>query len=179
MKQKKDIWKEFCYDLIEDRKNDVLEDKYQNTVESNLRQLGWSKVLGELCPKERINVGSHGQIEPDITIKINNIPVFVVELKRPNNKIPNLTFDQLSQIFPDNLQGSYGVLRTMSDIASSSQDKQDLKSRYTMSSREYILTSADGVRFVVSNQWGTYNFVNFIDHIKEMGWAVNEVRNES
>lgn len=374
MKQKKDIWKEFCYDLIEDRKNDVLEDKYQNTVESNLRQLGWSKVLGELCPKERINVGSHGQIEPDITIKINNIPVFVVELKRPNNKItlrqqqqllsymrlrktllglyigsdirlyydanedvptmvwkteidlnaengeefvdfflrdtfnrqrlenvcrvqadvirtnrkikefqhdlsvdsnytirkavleylvslngcdegvvkaalsklifttvssediptvnhsvpihsfgtiiakiscdsrkrdttrysidggrsfwgkgrivreivacfikqnPNLTFEQLSQIFPDNLQGSYGVLRTMSDIASSSQDKQDLKSRYTMSSREYILTSADGVRFVVSNQWGTYNFVNFIDHIKEMGWTVNEVSNES
>ena len=87
MKQKKDIWQEFCYDLIEARKNDVLEDKYQDIVESNLRQLGWSKVQGEICPKERINVGSHNQVEPDITIKTNGIPVFVIELKRPNNSI--------------------------------------------------------------------------------------------
>lgn len=373
MKQKKDIWQEFCYDLIEARKKDVLEDKYQDIVESNLRQLGWSKVQGEICPKERINVGSHNQIEPDITIKINNIPTFVIELKRPNNNItlrqeqqllsymrlrktllgvyighdirlfydmngdvptmvwqteidldaengeefidfflhetfnqqrlenicrakadviktdkaikefqndltidsnstirkaiseylislkkcneelvhtalskltftvkdlekpstdnpsipihssgtlwikevssnnkkrdntkysidggrnffgkgrivreivacfikqyPDLTFKQLSQIFPDNLQGSYGVLRTMSDIASSSQNKKDLKSRYTMSSDEYILNSSDGIRFVVSNQWGIYNFVNFLDHIKKMGWIITNINN--
>ena len=375
MKLKKDIWQEFCYDLIEARKKDVLEDKYQDIVESSLRQLGWSKVHGEMCPKERINVGSHNQIEPDITIKINNIPTFVIELKRPNNNItlrqeqqllsymrlrktllglyigngirlyydmngdvptmvwqteidlnaengeefidfflretfnqqrlenicrskaeaiktdkaikefqhdltidsnttirkaiseyfvslkkcnrelvnaalskltftttkseatpvtnppvhihssgtiltkkespnnkkrdntkysidggknffgkgrivreivacfvkqhPNLTFEQLSQIFPDNLQGSYGVLRTMSDIASSSQNKKDLKSRYTMSSDEYILSSFDGIRFVVSNQWGSYNFVNFLDHIKKMGWIIANVNNKT
>lgn len=370
MKQKKDIWQEFCYDLIEARKNDVLEDKYQDIVESNLRQLGWSKVQGEICPKERINVGSHNQVEPDITIKTNGIPVFVIELKRPNNSItlrqeqqllsymrlcktllglyigsdirlfydtnedvptmvwkteidlnaengeefidfflyetfnqqrlenicrtkavtiktdktikefqydlsidsnstirkvvfeylvslkgcnkelvnatlskltfatkeaetlhtnpsvpvhssgtiwvknvtynkskrdnskysidgghvflgkgrivreivacfikqhPNLTFEQLSQIFPDNLQGSYGVLRTMSDIASSSQNKKDLMSRYTMSSEKSILTSSDGIKFVVSNQWGPYNFINFLDHIKGMGWIVTNI----
>ena len=373
MKQKKDIWQEFCYDLIEARKNDVLEDKYQDIVESNLRQLGWSKVHGEICPKERINVGSHNQVEPDITIKTNGIPIFVIELKRPNNSItlrqeqqllsymrlrktliglyigsdirlfydtnedvptmvwktvidlnaengeefidfflhetfnqqrlenicrtmadaiktdktikefqydlsidsnstirkavfeylvslkrcnqelvnaalskltfatkeaktahtnpsvpirssgtilvknvthnknkrdnskysidggrvflgkgrivreivacfikqhPNLTFGQLSQIFPDNLQGSYGVLRTMSDIASSSQNKKDLMLRYTMSSEESILTSSDGIKFVVSNQWGAYNFINFLDHIKKMGWIVANVNNK-
>lgn len=374
MKQKKDIWQEFCYDLIKAREKDVLEDKYQDLVESNLRQLGWSKVQGEICPKERINVGSHNQIEPDITIKINNTPTFVIELKRPNNNItlrqeqqllsymrlrktllglyigndirlfydmnddvptmvwqteidlnaekgeefvdfflhetfnqqrlenicrekadairteksinefqnelsidsnstirkaiseylvslkrcnkqlvnaalskltftanedseikpavntpisirssgtllekssssnskkrdytkysidggqhffgkgrivreivacfvkqhPNLTFEQLSQIFPDNLQGSYGVLRTISDIDSSSQNKIDLKSRYTMSSDEYILISSDGIRFVVSNQWGRFNFVNIIDHIKEMGWIITNTNN--
>ena len=87
MKQKKSIWQEFCYDLIEARKKDVLEDQYQDIVESNLRQLGWSKLHGEICPKERINIGSHNQIEPDITIKVSNQPVLVIELKRPSNVI--------------------------------------------------------------------------------------------
>ena len=91
---------------------------------------------------------------------------------------PKLTFEQLSQVFPDNLQGSYGVLRTISDIASSSQDKEDLKSRYTMSSEECILTSSDGVRFVVSNQWGAYNITNFLEHIKKMGWVMTHVNNK-
>ncbi len=87
MKQDKTIWQEFCYDLVEARKNDILEEPYQNIVEMNLRQLGWSKVQGEICPKERINVGSHNQIEPDITMKMEDKPVFVIEMKRPRNTI--------------------------------------------------------------------------------------------
>lgn len=367
MKTKRNIWEEFCYDLIEARDNNVLEDEYQAIVETNLRQLGWSKVQGEICPKERINVGSHNQIEPDITIKTNNTPIFVIELKRPNNSItrrqeqqllsymrlrrtllglyighdirlyvdvnediptmvwsteieldapngeefvdfflhetfnrqrlenickikansiktdcligefkqelandcdsiikkiisdyfislkgcdgdlvnaalnkltftskvadsktdaissmllhssgtvlkqtasssqkrdstkysvdggktyfgkgrfvrefianfvklnPNLTFGQLSELFPDNLQGSYGVIRSCSDIASSSQNKNDLKTRYVMSSKELLLTSSDGVNFAVCNQWGSYNIVNFLNRIKEIGWII-------
>ncbi len=365
MKQKQSVWQEFCYDLIEARKKDVLEDKYQNTVESNLRQLGWSKYRGEICSKERINVGSHNQIEPDITIKISNQPVFVIELKRPRNVInarqeqqllsymrlrktmfglyigeeirlyydtnedlptmvwqteialdakggeefvdyfshdtfnrqriesmcwakaqtlksqkimtefkqaladsqdatikhiltdyfvemkrcdkdivaevmntlsfcikpdnpqnsctaispetsgiivsqkstqkgqrdttkyslnggkdyfgkgrfvrevvahfmeqnPMMTFDQLAQVFPDNLQGSYGVLRTLKTINDSNQDKKDLKTRYLMS-EDMILMSADGIRFVVSNQWGRYNFTNILNLLEKWGWNI-------
>lgn len=365
MKQKQSIWQEFCYDLIEASENDVLEDQYQDIVESNLRQLGWSKVRGEICPKERINVGSHNQIEPDITIKISNQPVFVIELKRPSNIIsprqeqqllsymrlrktsfglyigneirlyydiseglpimvwrtdisldakngeefvdffshdtfnrkriedlcwteansikshnimsdfkralasnqdaaikqiltdyfvetkkcdkdivmeslsdmsfcikpnvqpsndapsptqssgtvvaqestqkgerdttkfsldgganyfgkgkfvrevvahfmqqnPNLTYDQLVQVFPDNLQGSYGVLRTLESISDSTHDKGDLKRRYVMADK-LILTSADGIRFVVSNQWGRYNFTNILELLKKWNWNI-------
>lgn len=87
MREKRMIWQEFCYDLIEARGKDTTEDVYQELVESNLRQLGWSKVRGEICPKERINVGSHNQIEPDITIKLSDQPAFVIELKRPRNAI--------------------------------------------------------------------------------------------
>lgn len=87
MREKRMIWQEFCYDLIEAREKDTTEDVYQELVESNLRQLGWSKVRGEICPKERINVGSHNQIEPDITIKLSDQPAFVIELKRPRNAI--------------------------------------------------------------------------------------------
>lgn len=368
MKQNKAIWQEFCCDLVEARKNDILEEPYQNIVEMNLRQLGWSKVQGEICPKERINVGSHNQIEPDITMKIGDKPVFVIEMKRPRNTItprqeqqllsymrlrktpiglyigdcikmyydtnedlplmvwqtgidldaeegaefvdfflhdtfnkqrienyckakandiktteimtafqqslsidrdatikqvltdyfvefkkckkdlvdevlhslsftilptssseshsqepmppvsssgmvvsqtsndkrkrdvtkysldggktyygkgrfvrevvarfmeqnPNLTFEQLSQIFAGNLQGSYGVVRSVDSIDNSSHDKKDLRTRYVMS-EDLMLQSVDGVKFVVSNQWGAYNFVNILNLLEKWGWNI-------
>jgi hypothetical protein len=38
-----------------------------------------------------------------------------------------------------------------------------------------ILTSADGVKFVVSNEWGD-NFASFQSHVnKEFGWVLEEV----
>lgn len=368
MKQSKTIWQEFCYDLAEARKNDILEEPYQNIVEMNLRQLGWSKVQGEICPKERINVGSHNQIEPDITMKMEDKPVFVIEMKRPHNTItprqeqqllsymrlrktpiglyigdcikmyydtnedlplmvwqtmidldaeegaefvdfflhdtfnkqrienyckakandiktteimaafqqslsidrdatikqvltdyfvefkkcnkdlvdeflhslsftiqptslsesqsqeslppvsssgmvvsqmskdkrkrdvtkysldggntyygkgrfvreivarfmeqnPNLTFDQLSQIFAGHLQGSYGVIRSVDSISKSSHDKNDLRTRYVMS-ENLMLQSIDGVKFVVCNQWGVYNFVNILNLLEKWGWNI-------
>lgn len=81
------IWQEFCCDLIEDRNREVLEEDYQKTVEYNLRQLGWSKMKGEICPKERINVGSHNQIEPDLILKKDGEVNVVIEMKRPTNKV--------------------------------------------------------------------------------------------
>lgn len=80
-------WREFCYDLIEAAKEDVLEDPYQDLIEQGLRVLNWSKPKGEICPKERIKIGSNQKLEPDITLKINDRPVFVIEVKRPRNKL--------------------------------------------------------------------------------------------
>lgn len=362
MKRNVSIWQEFCYDLIEARKEDVLEEPYQNIVESNLRQLGWSKVQGEICPKERINVGSHNQVEPDITMKLDGEAVFVIELKRPRNVVnlrqeqqllsymrlrktsfglyighdirlyydsnadfpmlvwdteidlnarggsefvdffsrdtfnrqrieifcsakakhirtkeamanfrqalsknqdltikrvlidyfvelkqcdkelvsemlqdyhfslqdtkrgdvqpigssgvviakssierkkrdvtkysldggksfygkgkfvrevvvrfmaqnPSLTFEQLLQVFPAYLQGSYGVIRSVESLESSTQDKKDLASRYAMS-ENMILTSSDGVRFAVSTQWGAFNFINILNLLEKWGWSI-------
>lgn len=368
MKSNKTIWQEFCYDLVEARKDDILEEPYQNIVEMNLRQLGWSKVQGEICPKERINIGSHNQIEPDITLKIEDKPVIVIEMKRPRNIItprqeqqllsymrlqkttiglyigdnirmyydtneelplmvwqieidldaeggaefvdfflhdtfnkqrienyckakandiktieimnafqqslstnkdatikqvltdyfvefkkcnknlveevlhglsftiqpspssasqqsepllsvatsgmvvshvskdkrkrdvtkysldggrsyygkgrfvrevvahfmelnPNLTFEQLSHIFEDHLQGSYGVIRSVDSIDKSSHDKKDLRSRYVMS-EDMVLQSYDGIQFVVSNQWATYNFINILNLLEKWGWNI-------
>ena len=41
--------------------------------------LNRSKPKGEICPKERIKIGSHNKLEPDITLKINERSVFVIE----------------------------------------------------------------------------------------------------
>ena len=88
-------WREFCYDLIEAAKADILEDPYQDLIEQGLRLLNWSKPKGEICPKERIKIGSHNKLEPDITLKINERSVLVIEIKRPRNK---LNEDQILQL---------------------------------------------------------------------------------
>lgn len=88
-------WREFCYDLIEAAEADILEDPYQDLIEQGLRVLNWSKPKGEICPKERIKIGSNKKLEPDITLKIDERSVFVIEVKRPRNK---LNEDQILQL---------------------------------------------------------------------------------
>ena len=368
-------WREFCYDLIEAAKEDILEDPYQDMIEQGLRLLNWSKPKGEICPKERIKIGSHNQLEPDITLKINERPVLVIEVKRPRNKLnedqilqlvsymrqcrvpfglyigdrialfyddsvneptevwgvsldseadegwrfvdffarssfseerleifckermneihtsmglrditgklaedggdailkemvehylvgmkrydnglvtkllnrykfiaqplgqkededdntdmeneigqqshyvlvkqprsnkssngrdntkysidggtnyfgknrivreiiirylelhPKLTYRQLEQIFPDEMQGSYGVVRSLDELHEMEHDRKDLETRYLMKEDE-LLKTADGVRFAVCNQWGAYNIPNIFRVMEKWGWNV-------
>lgn len=88
-------WQDFAFDLVEAKEKQILEQPYQEKIEAAFRTLGWSKAKGEICPKERINVGANNQLEPDITFKINGKPVFVVEVKQPTN---NLTTRQEEQL---------------------------------------------------------------------------------
>ena len=364
-------WQEFAFDLVEAKQKAILEQPYQERIEAGFRAMGWSKAKGEICPKERINVGANNQLEPDITFKINDCPVFVVEVKQPTNNLttrqveqllsymrmrkvsfglyigdeirlyydngeelptsvleigidtesmngwrfvdffarsmfsseriyaycverfkeihsnsvlddfatglqkddnatiknilldyfvtnkkcdrtatlnfftdysfqavlpneerredkvenkaptesatryvlqkqgrkhskgrdrtkysldsgasyygkgkfvreivaaylsahPSITFAQLEQVFPDELQGSYGVVRSLDDLYTSGHDQDDLKTRYVMD-EDKILRTKDGVRFVVSNQWGSFNFPHILELLDKWGWNV-------
>ena len=39
-------------------------------------------------------------------------------------------------------------------------------------SEDLMLQSVDGVKFVVSNQWGAYNFVNILNLLEKWGWNI-------
>lgn len=55
----------------------------QNEWVTYLSELfGYSKVLGDICPHLQVKVGVGIKAIDDITVKINGIPVFLVELKR-------------------------------------------------------------------------------------------------
>jgi len=88
-------WQEFAFDLVDAKKRQILEKPYQERIEAAFRALGWSKAKGEICPKERINVGADNQLEPDITFKISGKSVFVVEVKQPTNKLTTRQEEQL------------------------------------------------------------------------------------
>ena len=35
-----------------------------------------------------------------------------------------------------------------------------------------VLQSYDGIQFVVSNQWATYNFINILNLLEKWGWNI-------
>ena len=86
---------------------------------------------------------------------------------------PNATFNEILRSFPDRLQGSYGVVKTLDEIAERRRKGQQVDNRYFLDPRD-ILTSADGVEYAVSNQWGD-QFYQFQEHVKNFGWTLTEV----
>jgi hypothetical protein len=86
---------------------------------------------------------------------------------------PLATFSQIVNAFPNELQGSYGVVATKDEINHRNELGQDTSNRYFLD-EDKILTSADGIRFVVCTQWGT-QFSRFQDHISSFGWTLKEV----
>lgn len=84
----------------------------------------------------------------------------------------DLTYAQIEQAFPKNLQGSYAVVRPVDWIMSKASTGTDHMNRYYMDEKD-ILTSADGVRFAVCKEWGD-NFSNFVQQVEHLGWTVTE-----
>ena len=90
-------------------------------------------------------------------------------------EIPTATFEEVESQFPKNLQGSYGVVRTLEDVKERSLRNKTENDRWFLDPCE-ILTSADGVQFVVSTEWGD-QFPQFQKHVADaFGWTLNEVK---
>ena len=78
------------------------------------------------------------------------------------------TFDELSNQFPDSIQGSKGFIRKVKDV--DDPKRFDLKNPIVLKYK---------VEACVSNQWGKENVADFIEHIKTLGYAVEEVSSAS
>lgn len=90
------------------------------------------------------------------------------------SEFPSLTFDEVLEMFPNKLQGSYGVVRTLEDIEERKQRNRTENNRWFLYESD-ILCSSDGIRFAVSNEWGD-NFVEFQKYIMDSwGWSLTEV----
>lgn len=90
------------------------------------------------------------------------------------SELPNATFKEISDFFPKNLQGSYGVVATIADIEERSKRNKSEYNRWFLGPSD-ILTAGDGTKFTVTTEWGD-NFVNFRNHVvSEFGWTIEEV----
>lgn len=85
----------------------------------------------------------------------------VLHVLRNYIKRLNPDFSALSETFPPTIQGSLGVFQLMSDVT-------DPK-RFNVNEP---LTLGDGLRIVVTNQWGKSNIESFINRAVELGYDI-------
>ena len=79
----------------------------------------------------------------------------------------NPTLETLFKTFPDELQGSKGVIRKESEV--------DDPKRFNM---KEPLRIKNGMHVVISNQWGGDNIPSFIEAAKKLGYEINVISNE-
>jgi hypothetical protein len=88
------------------------------------------------------------------------------------NRYPNSTFEELSDKFPSNMQGSTGVINTLDNIKTKYENVQ--KKRHFLEN-EYILMSGDNIPFAVSTEWGIGNIHNLIKLAKDENFQIEEI----
>ena len=79
----------------------------------------------------------------------------------------NPSYDQLKKVFPDDLQGSKGMIRNVGS------DQYDAN-RFFFNDQIQV----NGQTCVVSNQWGTENTQRFIDYATNLGYSIEKVEIE-
>lgn len=77
---------------------------------------------------------------------------------------PDTKYSDILDIFPRELQGSYGVMETLGQIKDRADAGQDVKRRYFMQPHE-ILTAGNGIQFAVCKEWHAGNFPKLQDVI--------------
>lgn len=85
---------------------------------------------------------------------------------------PYASSKQLQRDFPEELQGSYGVVRPIEWVQQKQHGGKDFFNRYFISTDKVINTS-DGEQMVVCNQWGD-NFSRFIEAAHLLGFEIKE-----
>jgi hypothetical protein len=86
---------------------------------------------------------------------------------------PKTTIYGIKRIFHNGLLGEYADVNFIEDDikAAKSIKKETGKQKYQVDSNQ-VLTSGDGVKFVVCSQWGNENSMNLIRFAKDQGWDI-------
>ena len=84
-------------------------------------------------------------------------------IKKYVDSHPGITYEQLSERFPDSLSSSplHGVFRPYKDVLRKLQNQPDLEKRFFLEPED-LITLSDGTRLTVYNQWGRH-FSNFLE----------------
>lgn len=86
---------------------------------------------------------------------------------------PNITFEELSKVFPDNLAGSHGVVKLKDYLIEKYQNQKD--NYYDRYCDKEPITLSNGDVVLVSSQWGKDNIKLFIEKAKSLGYDIEEI----
>jgi hypothetical protein len=83
----------------------------------------------------------------------------------------------LKGIFHNALLGRWGAWNFIEDDIEAARNlKDETNANRHQLKDEYILTSGDGVRFVVSNQWEKGNVLNLLQIAENEGWKYEIIK---
>lgn len=87
---------------------------------------------------------------------------------------PNLSYEELKDIFPDSMMGNSlklkGLIVKEDDVKNAPYSYQKKAYGYFRPERRY--KDVNGVDFFVSNNWNITNIQNIIDFAKQQGWII-------
>lgn len=91
-------------------------------------------------------------------------------------KNPSLTFNEIKQVFPDDLILSkyrgQGLIVSVEDLSNSPLEPIYRNKRYCFDTKEFWLKSSDGIYFVVNNQWDINCINNIINVGRDAGFDI-------
>lgn len=132
---------------------------------------------------KNINITSE-DIKGKVTIIINGKPtckgrlgVFIV--KEYLREHPNTSIQEIKSIFHIGFLGSWGRWSMIEDDIKLAKSLKTTTGGYRHQTKpNFVLTSGDGVNFVVSNQWDSINSLNLLQFAQEQGWSVKIKKEE-
>ncbi|MCF1753174.1 type I restriction enzyme HsdR N-terminal domain-containing protein [Mariniradius sediminis] len=168
--------------LIQESGEDVV-DAALEKVEIEIRKLGTLAIQNlNVIPQKEIkhspnHLLSRERDKTKMIINGNGIRLpknrFVLEFIRNFLAVKPKTFNQLKNIFRDDLQGSTGVINELGYVQQKYQHTDD-KRHFTK--EHEILTSADNIRFVVSTEWTIDNVQNIVKIAEKEGFKIDQVK---
>lgn len=91
---------------------------------------------------------------------------------------PKATMAELKEVFHTGLLGSWGRWELLEDDLEYAQSLKKSSGQFRhLVKDEFVLTSGDNIRFVVSNQWDKVNILNLLQIAKNQGWSYEIIKN--
>ena len=78
---------------------------------------------------------------------------------------PETTFEEVRQVFPDSLHSSYGAIAPL-------EKAQAVGPKRYFLNDDQILTTGDGCKIAVCNQWGIGNLIPFLEIAQRLGYQI-------
>lgn len=85
---------------------------------------------------------------------------------------PKVTITKLKEVFPDSMQKSFGVIRSLPEI----KKRNDKYPRFFTKDND-LLKLADGTVIGVTSQWGIGNINEFLKIAKQLGYTITVAPN--
>ncbi|MGK7955424.1 MAG: hypothetical protein AB4063_09210 [Crocosphaera sp.] len=82
---------------------------------------------------------------------------------------PHIQYSELITIFPDKLQGTFGVFSSLEEAKKIQEEKK--KKRHFIKDEE-VINLANNVKIAVCTQWGIGNINNFIEAAQKLEFKI-------